>query len=107
MIRALRRWWRGEERGVWIAGRFVECDAGGEHPPAWDLLGVFTSAARARKRCTYRYDFIAGPLEVNVELAETREVFPGIRYPWLETDREAAERSESFEAPWLESGASG
>lgn len=104
-LRKRLRWWKSEDREVWIAGRWVECPEDGDHSPAWELLGVFTSAARAQKRCTSAHDFIAGPVEINRELGEEREVFPVIRYPWLETDREAAERVSTFSAPWLGAGA--
>lgn len=90
MIDRLRRWWHRNDRAVWVAGRWHECPEKADHVPAWELLGIFTNEARARKRCVRMWDFVSGPIAVNEELPDTlthETEIPNVTYPWLEVNR--------------------
>jgi hypothetical protein len=70
-----------------LAGRLHINEETG-HGSGWELLGLYTEEAKAKLRCTGKFDFVAGPLEIDVDFPEEVckcdiHYFPNLNGDWV------------------------
>ena len=72
---------------IFLAGRLHVNEENGSGS-GWDLLGIYTEEPKAKLRCTGKFDFVAGPLEIDVDYPEEVckvdiHYFPNLNGEWV------------------------